>query len=64
MTSATGEDITRGRAWTMTVRKNEDARDASAVSLVHRAAVRSSGAAAQAMKFVSLTVPASEVPMS
>lgn len=48
----------------MTVRKNEDARDASAVSLVHRAAVRSSGAAAQAMKFVSLTVPASEVPMS
>lgn len=51
------------RAWTMTAWKDEDARDRFAASPIHRAAVKNSRVTAQNMRFISVTVPVSELPM-
>jgi heme-degrading monooxygenase HmoA len=51
------------KAWTMTAWKDEAARDRFAKSPIHLAAVRNSRTTAQNMRFVSVTVPASSLPM-
>jgi hypothetical protein len=51
------------KAWTMTAWKDEASRDRFAQSPIHLAAVRNSPTTAQNMRFVSVTVPASSLPM-
>jgi heme-degrading monooxygenase HmoA len=51
------------RAWTMTAWRDEAARNRFAKSPSHLAAVRNSSITAQNMRFVSVTVPASTLPM-
>lgn len=51
------------RAWTMTAWKDEDSRDRFAASPIHRAAVKNSRFTAQNMRFVSVEVPVSKLPM-
>ncbi len=56
--------IIGNKAWTITAWKDEAARDQFARSPVHLAAVRNSRLTAQNMRFISLQVPASSLPMS
>lgn len=51
------------RAWTMTAWKDEASRDRFAASPIHRAAVKNSRFTAQNMRFVSVEVPVSKLPM-
>jgi hypothetical protein len=52
------------KAWTMTAWKDAASRDRFAASPVHQSAVRNSRVTAQNMRFVSVEVPVSELPMS
>jgi hypothetical protein len=52
------------KAWTMTAWKDEASRDLFSKSTIHRTAVRNSAQTAQNMRFISVTVPASSLPMS
>ncbi|MGL4398969.1 MAG: hypothetical protein ACRCXD_03795 [Luteolibacter sp.] len=51
------------KAWTMTAWKDEASRDRFAASPIHRAAVKNSRVTAQNMRFVSIEVPVSKLPM-
>ncbi len=51
------------RAWTMTAWKDEASRDRFAASPIHRAAVKNSRVTAQNMRFVTIEVPVSSLPM-
>jgi heme-degrading monooxygenase HmoA len=52
------------KAWTMTAWEDEASRDRFARSPVHLAAVRNSRTTAQNMRFISVEVPASSLPLS
>ena len=52
------------KAWTMTAWKDEASRDQFSQSPVHLSAVRNSPTTAQNMRFMSVTVSASSLPMS
>jgi hypothetical protein len=52
------------KAWTMTAWKDEASRDQFSKSPIHLAAVRNSRKTAQNMRFISVTLPASSLPMS
>jgi hypothetical protein len=52
------------KAWTMTAWKDEASRDQFSQSPVHLSAVRNTPTTAQNMRFMSVTVPASSLPMS
>jgi hypothetical protein len=52
------------KAWTMTAWKDEASRDQFSKSPIHLAAVRNSRKTAQNMRFITVTVPASSLPMS
>lgn len=51
------------QAWTMTVWKDEASRDRFAASPSHRAAIKNSRSTAQNMRFISVPLPVSELPM-
>ena len=51
------------KAWTMTAWKDEASRDRFAASPIHRAAVKNSHVTAQNMRFITVTLPVSELPM-
>jgi hypothetical protein len=51
------------KAWTMTVWKDVASRDRFAASPIHRAAVKNSRSTAQNMRFITVEVPVSELPM-
>ncbi len=52
------------KAWTMTAWKDAASRDQFSQSPVHLAAVRNSRTTAQNIRFISVTVPASSLPIS
>jgi hypothetical protein len=52
------------KAWTMTAWKDKASRDQFSQSPIHLAAVRNSRTTAQNMRFITVTVPASSLPMS
>lgn len=56
--------IIGNKAWTMTAWKDEASRDQFSQSPIHLAAVRNSRKTAQNMRFITVTVPASSLPMS
>lgn len=51
------------KAWTMTAWKDETARERFSKSPIHLAAVRNSRTTAQNMRFITVRVPASSLPM-
>ena len=51
------------KAWTMTAWKDEASRDRFAASPIHRAAVKNSGVTAQNMRFITVELPVTELPM-
>ena len=52
------------KAWTMTAWKDAASRDQFNQSPIHRSVVRNSRTTAQNMRFISVTVPASSLPIS
>lgn len=52
------------KAWTMTTWKDAASRDQFNQSPIHRSVVRNSRTTAQNMRFISVTVPASSLPIS
>ena len=52
------------KAWTMTAWKDTASRDQFSQSPIHRSAVRNSRTTAQNMHFISVTMPASSLPIS
>lgn len=51
------------KAWTMTAWKDTASRDRFAASPIHQAAVKNSRVTAQNMRFITVTLPVSELPM-
>ena len=55
--------ILGNKAWTMSAWKDEESRDLFAASPIHRKAVRNSRVTAQDMRFITVSVPETSLPM-